>query len=88
MIPLDIQFVAKDEMISWPAVTPETMIHVRNDPPLKIAVLDEGMESGKPSIMLRIDLPDGKTVIAETSARLFCIAARAIVAKYPTLFDD
>jgi hypothetical protein len=67
----------------------EKVIHVANDaPPIQVAALPGGMASGRPSIMIRIDLPDGKIVMAETSARLFCSAARAIMGRYPDLFDD
>jgi hypothetical protein len=55
--------------------------------PLQVAILDGGMSTGRPSISIRADLPDGTIVIAETSARLFCGAARMILAKYPNLFE-
>jgi hypothetical protein len=54
---------------------------------IQVAVLDGGMKSGLPSVCIRIELPDGRTVLAQTSARLFCLAARAIMAKYPELYD-
>lgn len=64
--------------------TPERIIHLGNDaPPIHISVLDGGMRSGKASIMLRIDLPDGKVVLAETSLALFLTAAKAFAAKFP-----
>lgn len=89
MIPLSVQFVGEDGMIKWPATNPEKTIHLGNGGPgMQVAVLEKGMQGGKPSIMLRIDLPDGKTVLAETSARLWCTAARMIMVKYPDLFVD
>lgn len=90
MIPMVISFVAKGPLVEteWPDLAREDCIHLGNGAPaLRVAVLEGGMESGKPSIALRIDLPDGKSVIAETSARLFCTAARTIMARYPDLFD-
>lgn len=73
----------------WPELQPAEIIHLANDAPaIQVAVLDGGMRSGLPSLALRLDLPDGKIVIAETSARLFCTAARAILARYPHLFED
>jgi hypothetical protein len=78
---------------AWPDLagkidTPQ-VIHLGNDAkPIEISVLDAGMHSGRPSIMIRLELPDGRTVLAETSARLFCSAGRAVLAKYPRLFDD
>lgn len=73
----------------WPDLRDKCLIHLGNDsPPIQVAVLDRGMTSGAPSLSLRIDLPDGRTVIAETSARLFVSVARIIGAKYPDLFVD
>jgi hypothetical protein len=67
----------------------EQFIHMGRDAkPIQVVVLDKGMSSGKPSVALRLDLPDGTTVCAETSARLFVTAARAIHARYPDLLED
>ena len=73
---------------AWPDLQGKDIIHLRDGPPIQVAVLDGGMTSGRPSVAMRIDLPDGRSVIAETSARLFATAARAIMAKYPDLFND
>lgn len=75
---------------AWPDLRDKNPppIHVPNDgPPIEVAVLNKGMESGRPSVCFRFALPDGQVVLAETSARLFCAAARAINAKFPHLFD-
>lgn len=62
---------------------PDAVIHLGADaPPIGVAVLPAGMASGKASIALRIELPDGRTVIAETSWALFASAARAISGRY------
>lgn len=55
---------------------------------LSIAALSKGMASGRPSISIRIDLPDGKVVVAETSMRLFLGAAEAFKAKYGAELGD
>lgn len=69
--------------------TPPKVHHLGPDaPPIDVAVLASGMTSGRPSVMFRLNLPDGSVVLAETSARLFCIAARAVMAKFPDLFED
>lgn len=49
---------------------------------ISIAALSKGMKSGKPSVSIRIDLPDGRTLVAETSMRLFLSAAGAFEQKY------
>lgn len=73
---------------AWPELEKADIIHIANDaPPIQVAVLEGGLQSGRPSVALRIDLPDGRTVVAETTARLFCSAAKAIMAKYPDLFE-
>ena len=71
---------------AWPdlAEKVDSVIYLLNDaPPLQIATLSDGMTSGNPSLAMRIDLPDGRTVILETSVRLFLVAAHAIEARYP-----
>ena len=55
---------------------------------ISIAALSKGTTSGRPSISIRIDLPDGKVVIAETSLRLFLGAAEAFKAKYGAELGD
>lgn len=86
MIPLNIIL---DGDNAWEDIRDKPIIHLGNGAPaIQVAVLTGGMSSGRPSVALRIDLPDGKHVIAETSARLFCAAARVIMAKYPDLFED
>ncbi len=61
----------------------ETVIHLGNDaPPIGITALEGGMASGRVSVMLRLDLPDGRVVLAETSLRLFLLAADALRARY------
>jgi hypothetical protein len=74
---------------AWPDLQGKPIIHLGDGAPMiDVAVLDGGMSSGRPSVALRLELPDGRTVIAETSARLFCSTARIIEARFPHLFDD
>lgn len=54
---------------------------------IEVLVLDHGMSSGKPSVSVHITIDD-RHVLAQTSARLFCTAAKMIEAKYPDLFED
>lgn len=63
-------------------------IHLTEGNPIKIAVLTAGMTSGRPSIAIRIDLPGGPAIVAETSARLLVSIGRLIEAKYPNLLED
>lgn len=89
MIGMNIFFHGRDAGTAWPDLDREKCIHMANDgPPISVCVLDAGMISGRPSLALRVDLPEGRTVIVETTARLFVTASRAIMAKYPDLFRD
>lgn len=48
---------------------PARVVHLP-DPVMHIASLPGGMTSGAASVCIRIDLPDGRIVLAETSLRL------------------
>jgi hypothetical protein len=72
---------------AWQDLADREVIHLQGVD-IGVAVLDAGLASGRPSVAIRIDLPDGKTVIAETTARLFVSAGRMIVGRFPDLFDD
>jgi hypothetical protein len=65
---------------AWPDLPNRTVHHVTGM--FEIAGLAGGMESGKPSIAIRLDLDDGSSVVAETSLALFLMAADAFKAKY------
>lgn len=43
--------------------------------PIEVCALAEGMASGKPSVTVRMNLPDGSVVLGETSLALFLTAA-------------
>lgn len=70
---------------SMPDLAPgdERIIHLGNDaPPMWLTALAGGMTSGKPSVMIRLDLPDGRIVMAETSLSLLLAAADAFRGRY------
>lgn len=50
---------------------------------IHIGGLPHGMESGKTSICLMLELPDGTLLLTETSLQLFLTAARILAAAYP-----
>lgn len=74
---LDI-YLDADEMLS--GVDTNKIIHVTQT--VKVGALRGGMESGAPSIGFGIPLPDGRTVLVETSLKLFQTAARAFAVVY------
>ena len=65
---------------AWPDMEQR---HVRDATDLKLATLSGGMASGLASVAFRVDLPDNETVFAQTSLKLFALAAEAIKQRYP-----
>jgi hypothetical protein len=53
-------------------------IHLGEGAEIAIGRLPGGMDSGRSSIVFRFELPDGQTVLAETSMRLFLGAAESL----------
>jgi len=71
---------------AWQDLDPEKVIHLTGS--FKVAALAKGMASGKPSLMIRIDLPDGRVVLQETSMRLWIAVARALAARFDYAVND
>lgn len=57
-------------------------IHLGNDAVIRVVGLDNGMESGRASIAFGFLLPDGRWVLAETSLRLFLVAADVLKVRF------
>ena len=55
------------------------------DAVLMIAGRQDGMSSGKPSVTLALELPDGSVVIARTSLHLFLEAAAADIERWDSV---
>jgi hypothetical protein len=73
---------------AWPdlAANRHKVLHITEEP-IGLAVLPGGMQSGKPSIALRIDWPemaanDADCLVAELSWAVLATAVRAIAARY------
>lgn len=71
---------------AWPDLrerSAEDIIHLTGDKAyMAIAALGGGTASGNASVTFRMDLPDGKVVLAETTLRLLLRAADSFKAKY------
>lgn len=76
---LKLQFVGDGDG-AWPDLVGKKVHHVTTT--IGVAGLPGGMESGKPSVSLRLELDDGSTVLAETSLVIFLAAADALRARY------
>ena len=51
-----------------------------------VAALEGGMESGLPSLAIRLDLPDGRVVVQETSLGAWIMATAALRGRFPEAF--
>jgi len=69
----------------WPDLENKTTLEADN---LELALLDRGTHEGHPSVTLRLDIEHNRVILAQTTARLFCTAAKMIMARHPNLFDD
>lgn len=54
----------------------------------RVGVLPNGTQQGRACVELLIRLPDGRPVIAETTLRLFNMAARAVAATPVAQMED
>jgi hypothetical protein len=54
------------------------VIDTHSETSIGIALLPGGMTSGKPSVTFRLQLPDGKIVLAQTSLELLTASVRAM----------
>jgi hypothetical protein len=66
----------------WGDVEDGRKVHHLRGEGLAIGGLAGGMKSGAASVMVRVDLPNGETVLAETSLALFLSAADALKARH------
>lgn len=68
----------------WPDLFGKETIHIGMEAQaIQVSCIQHGMKDGKSSVvMIRIDLPDGKIVIAECSLELFLYAGHVLEAKY------
>jgi len=56
---------------------PEQLLGVK-----AVGVLTAGTKEGNPVVIIRIDLPSGEAILAQTTLRLFQTAVKAFTARY------
>jgi hypothetical protein len=79
VIALHVSFDVEAE----PIVKPDELMFPGTLPELAaIGILKNGTEKGEPVVIFRIDLPNGKVATAQTTLRLFQLAANAFAARY------
>jgi hypothetical protein len=86
MIPMNVIFHNLGDPKLWPA--PADTKFADAGVLVDVAVLDQGMESGLPSVMFQLKLPDGTVVIAQQTARQMMMLARLIEGRYPNLMAE
>jgi hypothetical protein len=70
---------------AWPDLDPTVgvgRIRFQTTQDIVVGGLAGGMRSGQPSVMLRLNLPDGSVALGETSLGLFLQAADALRCVY------
>jgi hypothetical protein len=62
----------------WPDLAERQgdVVAIKDDNPIEIATLRGGMQSGRASVMIRLNTPEGKIVLAESSLALFGAAVK------------
>lgn len=71
--------VLTDGVGAWPDAKKAMWL---DDSRIQIAALPQGMASGRASVAIRVDLPNGRAVIIQTSLRAFHAAHNVLVAKH------
>lgn len=80
---IDVSIIRDGDPPPFPDI--QDPIHLP-DQPWRLAVIERGMSSGAPSLVIVIDLPDGKTVIAETSVAVWIAATAGMRGAFPEAF--
>ncbi len=84
---VDVKIVRNGDRAPWPdiadAAAPTAVVH---DGRWQVALLEGGMASGKPSVALRLDLEDGRTVISQTSLEGLIATLAAARGAFPDVF--
>jgi hypothetical protein len=87
MIPMDVKICMKDDINPvWTGICQLVDHGILKH----VAILEGGMESGRPSVSFRIDLIDGSgtSILVQQTARQMVLLARIIEAKFPDVMED
>jgi hypothetical protein len=82
---IDVMIVKRAGGPAWPEL--ESVMHLP-DALWRVAAMEGGMSSGAPSIALRLDLPEGVSILAETSLAAWIAATAAFRGAFPEAFAD
>jgi len=74
---MNVTILRKRDPSPWEALGDPSVIAPHPEVPWQLAILEAGCASGAPSIALRMDLADGRVLIAETSLGAWLTATAA-----------
>ena len=63
------------------------IIEPEKSEPVMVETLDAGMTSGAPSVSIMVEISGGRVVLAQTSVKLFQMAAYAMLSRYGDLTE-
>lgn len=78
---LSISFIEKGSK-AWDLQEQADAGKVADAENLEMACVDGGMDSGRPSVLIRLDTPDGRIVLGGTSLLNFVVAVNAFIARF------
>jgi hypothetical protein len=81
-----ITVVHKEDPAPWGDLLDRKVLALDPETPWHVVIIEAGMDSGAPSIALRIDLEDGTPLIAETSLAAWLTATAAFRGAFPEAF--
>ena len=70
-----VKILRKGDLSPYPELVTKTLHHCELD---RVTLLEGGMESGRSSVAIIVDLPDGSAAFIQTSARNFELIAAAV----------
>jgi len=81
-----VQILRRDDPVPWDLVSERNLLLPDPETPWDLVIAETGMNSGAPSIGLRMDLPQGYTLIAQTSLGAWLMATAAFRGAFPEAF--
>lgn len=79
---LRVTFDADEARREIDQIPADRLIYVE-EPDWQLIGIDHGMSSGRAAIALRINLPDGRVLVVDSSAAVWIAAAQALKGRYP-----
>lgn len=83
---INVHILRQGDPPIWTDLADRGMHEIPTDQPWELAVLEAGMKSGAPSVMLRLDLADGNSVTAQMSVAAWIVATAAMRGAFPEAF--